>query len=104
MASLDLAAGFAGSSAEFKAKIGPALICLGLVVILGLAFIVRHSFNQHPRDEDWTNPHQPDTNVDVPLFFGADGDHDKPSVDCGMRERHYPPSLHEDPNSIIGRC
>lgn len=104
MASLDLSAGFAGSHAQLKANIGPALVGVGIVVLLGLAFVMRHQFSQSPRDDDWTNPHQPGTNVDIPLFLGPDGTGVRGSMDPAIRSRSYPANLTDDPNSIIGRC
>lgn len=104
MPSLDIAAGVAGSHAELKAKIGPALICVAIVALLGLAFIMRHNMQNNPRDDDWTNPHQPGTNVDIPLFMGPDGHEAPAAVGNACRSRSYPGSLTEDRNSIIGRC
>lgn len=104
MPSLDIAAGVGGSHAELKAKIGPALIVVALVVLAGVAFIMRHNMENNPRDTDWTDPHQPGQNVDLPLFLGPDG-HDTPAgVGNAMRSRAYPPNLTDDHNSIIGRC
>jgi hypothetical protein len=104
MPSLDISAGVAGSHAELRAYIGPALIGVGIVVILGVSMVMRHSFNQNPRDNDWTNPQQPGENVDAPIFLGPDGEHDKAGVDPAIRERRYHANLWSDPNSIIGRC
>lgn len=103
MANLDLSAGFAGSHAQFKANIGPALVGVAVLVLLGLAFIMRHSFNNNPRDNDWTDPKQPDINVDLPLLLGPDGHGPRGAMDGAMRSRSYPGSLHDDHNSIIGR-
>lgn len=104
MASLDLSAGFAGSHAQLKANIGPALVGVVIVVLIGLAFIMRHQFNNTPRDNDWTDPQQPNMNVDLPMFLGPDGDGLRGVPGQAMRTRSYPANLSEDRNSIIGWC
>lgn len=103
MASLDIAAGaaVAGSRAGFFVKIGPALIAVAAVAVLGLAFIMRNEFNRRPHDDNWTDPVQPEDNT--PLFIGPDQHKDPAGLDPAMRERSYPANLFEDPNSIIGR-
>lgn len=86
----------------------PAAAWVGLVALVGVAFLVWHRYDSDDQDTDWHNPKnvdQPPSAVDFPVKPAVPGAHGCPGparVGGAFRSRAFPGSLADAHFSIIG--